>query len=311
MNFEKTVKEIIPIFGYIGSLYILRFFLPMSFLVDIIVFSIYALGFDITCGYMGWLSLGQVLYLGVGAYGTALFVKYVNPNPLLGLMFSLAVGAMIGFLISFVVLKKGGPYFALLNLSFAYIGYFLVLIPFKDITGGNDGTWFTIQPMPFLNLREREVYFTFLLTIFAVILILYKKFASSSFSYLLRAIKENESRVAFLGYNTSRIKTVAFVLSVTVSTLAGSLYALAYGYASPSFMEPRRCGEVVIAVLMGGTGTIYGVLLGSFLIIALKDLISSIILYWELFLGLLFLTMMFVFRGGFYRMLLKIVGREE
>jgi branched-chain amino acid transport system permease protein len=311
MNLTKFAKENSLIFGYVAFLFIMGFFLPLSFLVDIIIFSIYALGFDITCGYMGWLSLGQVLYLGVGAYTTALFIKYVNPNPFLALVCSLASGAFIGFILSFVVLRKGGPYFALLNLAFASVGYFFVLIPFKDFTGGNDGTWFRMESLPFLNLRDRNVYFTFLVTVFMVILIIYRRFASSSFSYLLRAIKGNETRVAFLGYNTFRIKVIAFVLSVTLSTLAGSLYSMAYGYASPSFMEPRRCGEVVVATLIGGTGTLYGVLLGSFIIIGLKDLISAFIVYWELFIGLIFVVMMLISRRGVYSLIVKVVGRGQ
>jgi len=311
MNFAKSVTEITPILGYIIFLFIAKLFLTWSFLVDIITFSIYVLGFDILAGYMGWISFGHVLWLGTGSYAFALFIRHINPNPLLALLSSLAIAASIGFIASFVALRKGGAYFALINLAFACLGFFLVTVPFKDITGGYEGIWVRMEPLPLLNLLDRDVYYGFLVLVFAVILFMYKRFAGSSFSYLLRAIKEDETRVEFLGYNTFRIKQIAYILSVTLSTLAGSLYSGAYGYASAVLMNPLRSAEVIVAALIGGSGTFYGALLGAFLFVALKDLASAMIVYWELFLGLTFVLLMSTIRGGVYSLIRKAIGGER
>ena len=293
-----------------GILYVAKFFLPVTFLTDVAIFSIYVLAFDLLYGYMGWLSFGHMLYLGVGAYSIALFLKFVNPNGLIGIPVALLAGAVVGLLIGPVVLRRGGAYFALVNLAFNEIVYFLLLIPLRDYTGGNDGTYFNVIRTP-IDLADGEVFFVFVLLCLFLAGLTFKYIIGSPFGFLLRAIKENEVKVAFLGYNPFRIKYVAFIISTVLSAFAGALYTLHYSYVAPSFIDPLRSAEVVIASLLGGPGTFFGAYVGAAGLIGMKDLISMYTGTWELVLGIVIIIIMYRFKRGIWGYVEKtFAGRQ-
>lgn len=306
MELQKTLmknllfKDSLIALVVIGFLFILHFFLPVSMVIDIGIYTIFVLAFDLVYGYMGWLAIGYTLYLGVGAYTGGLFLKYVNPNPFLSILVAMFSGILIGIIVSPVVFRRRGAYFALVNAALNWLGYFLVIIPLKDVTGGRDGTWVKIQATSPLNVLNRfDFLIIVLITIFATTII-YRRLLSSPFGKLLLAIKENEDRVRFLGYNDFYVKLCAFTLSTAMAALAGSLFVIHYWYVSPDLMMPTRALEVVSATLVGGAGTFYGAFVGAVVFIALKDYISIYLGSWEMYLGIFIIAIMLVLRRGIW-----------
>jgi branched-chain amino acid transport system permease protein len=281
-------------------LFILHFFLPLSMVIDIGIFSIYVLSFDIIYGYMGWLAIGYTLYLGVGAYTAGMFLKYVNPNPFLSLLTALASGALIGIVVGPLVLRRRGAYFALVNAALNWFGYFLIIIPLKDFTGGRDGTWVKIQATSPLNVLSRSDFLILVLIIIFVVTIICRHLLRSPFGKLLLAIKENEDRIRFLGYNDFYAKLCAFTISVTLASLSGALFVLHYWYVSPDIMMPTRALEVICATLIGGAGTFYGAFIGSSVFVALKDYLSIYLGSWEMYLGIFIIIVMLVLKRGIW-----------
>lgn len=295
---KRILKDIIIGLIIIGILFISHFFLPLSMVIDIGIYTIFVLSFNLIYGYMGWLAIGYPLYLGIGAYTAGLFMKYVNPNPFLGLLVALVSGLLVGISVGPLVLRRRGAYFALVNASLNWFGYFLVILPLKDITGGRDGTWIRIEATSPLNVLSRSDFLIIVLIIMFIIIIFYRCLLISPFGRLLLAIKENEDRVRFLGYNDLYIKLCAFTISIMLASLAGALFVLHYWYVSPDIMMPQRALEVIAATLVGGAGTFYGAFIGSFIFIALKDYLSIYLGYWEMYLGIFIIAVMLILKRG-------------
>lgn len=289
--------------------FVLRFFLPLSTVIDIAIYSIFVLSFDLIYGYMGWLAIGYPLYLGLGAYTAGLFLKYVNSNPFLSILVALTSGLLVGAVLGPLVLRRPGAYFALINAALNWFGYFLIIIPLKDFTGGRDGTWVKIQVTSPLNVLDRSHYIIIVLIIVFIVAIIYRNLLRSPFGKLLLAIKENEVKVKAMGYNDFSIKLFAFIISVTLSSLAGALSVIHYWYVSPDIMLPTRALEVVAATLVGGAGTFYGAFIGASIFIALKDYLSIRLGYWEMYLGIFIITVMFIVRRGIWGYIQQIAEK--
>lgn len=125
-----------------------------------------------------------------------------------------------------------------------------------------------------------------------------KKLLSSPYGILIRSIKENETRIKFLGYNTFKYKWITFIISTTISAFAGALSILNYGYVTPSFIDPSRAVEVIFATLIGGAGSLYGALIGGVVYMAISNYLASYLSRWEMFLGFALLIIVFRFRKG-------------
>ncbi len=173
---------------------------------DFMIFCIFVLGFNILYGFMGRLSFGHMLYLGTGAYAITLFSEHVSQNPLLAILAGICAGALIGVIIGPVIVRTTGACFALINLAFDQVGYFLVLVAFSKYTGGEDGMSVYFSKMGFLDFGQKPVMFGFTLLCLLLTYYLLKKFTSSPYGILIKSIKENETRVKFLGYNTFNLQ---------------------------------------------------------------------------------------------------------
>ncbi len=267
-------------------------------ITDFVIFCIYVLGFDLLYGRMGRISFGHMLYLGSGAYGAALTAVYLSADPFLAITMGMTVGAAVGLLCGPIAVKTKGAAFALINVAFNQIGYFIVLVAAAKYTGGEDGVSLSFNSYGFINFGN--VHFLFAFCLFCLVLVYYftQRLSRSPFGALLTGIKENEIRVRFLGYNTFIYKYAAFVLSTTISALAGALYSINYGYANPSFIDPARNVEVIFAALIGGPGTEFGPVLGGTAYMVISNYLARYITRWEMFLGAALLIIAFKFRKG-------------
>jgi branched-chain amino acid transport system permease protein len=265
---------------------------------DFIIFCIYVLGFNLLYGYMGRLSFGHMLYLGTGAYAVTLFTEHVSHNPFPAILAGIIAGAFIGLVLGPIIVRATGACFALINLAFNQIGYFLVLVAFSKYTGGEDGMSTTFAKIGFMNFAKKPVLFGFALFCLLLTYYVLKKITTSPFGLLIRSIKENETRVKFLGYNTFLYKWITFILSTSITAFAGALSILNYGYVTPSFIDPTRNVEVIFATLIGGPGNLYGAIVGGVLYMVISNYLASYIPRWEMFLGIALLIVVFRFREG-------------
>jgi branched-chain amino acid transport system permease protein len=267
---------------------------------DFIIFCIFVIGFDLLYGHMGRLSFGHMLFFGSGAYAAGLLVRYGTPNPYLAILIGICAGAFVGGILAPVIVRATGACFALVNLAFNQVGYFLALVAFANFTAGEDGLSLTFSVVPFLNLSNPKVFFGF--SLFCLILTYYlmKILTSSPYGILLRTIKENETRAQFLGYNTFTYKWITFTLSSSIAAFAGALATINYSYVNPSFIDPTRNVEVIFAALIGGTGSLYGAILGGVSYMLISNYLARYIPRWEMFLGIALLILVFKFKEGIW-----------
>jgi branched-chain amino acid transport system permease protein len=265
---------------------------------DFILFCIYVLAYTLLYGYMGRLSFGHMLYLGTGAYAATLFAAYVSKNPFLALLFAICAGLAIGLILGPIVVRATGACFALINLAFNHMGYFLALVAFAKYTGGEDGRAASFAKFGFFDFNSKPL--KFWVALFCLILVFFflKKLISSPYGVLIKSIKEDENRVKFLGYNTFRYKWVTFVISTTLTAFAGALTVLNYGYMTTGFIDPGRNVEVIFAALIGGPESLYGAILGGVAYMIISNFLAIYIPRWEMFLGIALLIIVFKFKTG-------------
>jgi branched-chain amino acid transport system permease protein len=275
---------------------------------DFMIFCIFVMSFDLMYGYMGRLSFGHMLFLGTGAYGSGLFIRYISGNPLLAIMAGIAVAGLLGMLLGLIIVRTTGACFALINLAFNQIGFFLVLSPLRQITRGEDGFGVSASKLGFLNFGSRPIMFGFVLFCLLLVFYLLKRLTSSPFGIMLRSIKEDETRVRFLGYNTFLYKWLGFALAGSLAGLAGTLTALNYNYVNPNAMDVHSNVGVVFASLIGGAGTLYGALVGGVVYMVISNFLPIYIHRWEMFLGFSLLIITFRFRKGVWGYIVSLLG---
>jgi branched-chain amino acid transport system permease protein len=292
---------------------ITRYLFPskMTFLFEISTFAIYIMANDILYGYMGMVSFGQPFYLGVGAYSAALYLAHVGHNPLIAMALAILGGLVTGALLGPAFIRLRGDYYALINAATCAMGLFMVEKVMLPITRGDDGLWYRsrMHETPLLDLRHPNDVFWFTMIILLIVLILYTWLDRSTLGACFRAIKVNESKMKFLGYDTFKIRWIGYTLMCVLAALSGSLYAINYGFVNPSISEPARAAEVLVATLLGGPGSIYGPFFGTVAFLGLKDLVSAFMTRWELGVGIFTIIVCFYFKGGVWGTI-QIIGAK-
>lgn len=273
---------------------------------DYMIFCIFVLSFDLLYGYMGRLSFGQMLYLGTGAYVSAIFSIHVNGNPLLSLMAGLAGGTVTAALFGLIVSRLSEAPFALSNLAFNQVGFFLVGSTFQNVTNGENGLSAAVESWGYLDFANEYAAAAFILSCLLLVFALMRYLTASPFGVMIRSIKENENRVRFLGFNIFWYKWITFVICGFVASLAGSLYTLYVGFISPVFIHPLHNVDVIFACLIGGAGNLYGAIIGGVFFMGMKDILSGHLAQWEWLLGLTLLSIVFWFRRGVTGLLASI-----
>jgi branched-chain amino acid transport system permease protein len=267
-------------------------------MTEFMIFCIFVMSFDLLYGYMGRLSFGQMLYLGTGVYVSTLFSLHISPNPILSMLAGIAGGAIVAGILGLIVARLSDAPFALTNLAFNQVGFFLIGSAFQTVTHGEDGISSGVAPWGFLDFANEYVAWVFVLACLLFTFFVLKTLTTSPYGIIIRSIKENEVRVKFLGYNIYFFKWLTFVISGSLAALAGTLYTLYIGFVSPVFIHPLSNVEVIFATLIGGAGNLYGALAGGVFFMVLRDSLSTHIPQWEWILGILLLIVVFYLRGG-------------
>jgi branched-chain amino acid transport system permease protein len=281
-------------FGYSTSLYKIT---------DFIIFTIFVLGFDLAYGQMGKLSFGHMLYYGAGAYGAAITGFYWSGDPFLAIVMGTLWGAILGVLLGPSLVRLKGAAFALSNLALNQLGYFIVLVPLARWTGGEDGLSLSFSSYGLINFNDPSFRFYFCLACLLGVVFLYQRFVGAPYGIFLRATKENEIRVRFLGYDTHAFMKITFVFSCAVSAFAGTLTTLNLQYTNVSLIDPTRSVEVIFAALMGGAGHVLGAVMGGAAFMTIRHYLADYLVRWEMFLGIALLFIAFRLRQGLHGLL--------
>jgi len=301
-------------FASANSLIVLLAFLAVfPFLVpytaiatQILISGLFAMGYNILLGYTGLLSFGHAAYFGLGAYGAGMALVYLKMGLIGGVLFGAVTATLGAMAIGFLCLKRRGIYFCMLTLAFAQLFYFLALVVFDNYTGGDNGLRDIPTPpisLPFgisLSVATplRFYYFVFVLCVLSFLAM--RRMLNSPFGAVLQSIRENEKRAKSCGFNTNRVKLIAFVFSGFFSGLAGSLYAIYYHIAPLNTLYWTTSGSVVMMTILGGMGTFAGPFVGAAVFLILEDVISVFTKSWQLFVGAIFMLFVIFFPLGIW-----------
>ena len=268
------------------------------FLMKVMCFALFACAFNLLIGYGGLVSFGHAMFLGTAGYASAHAAKVWGLTPELAILFGTACAALLGLVTGMLAIRRQGIYFAMITLALAQMVYFFYLqAPF---TGGEDG----IQAVPRGNLlglislsNPWAMYAVVLAVFFGGFLLIYRT-VHSPFGQVLKAIRENESRALSLGYDVNRYKLLAYVLSATLAGLAGATKALVFELASLTDVHWTMSGEVVLMVLLGGLGTVFGPVVGALVIVSMENYLAQLGSWVTVTQGVIFVICVLTFRRG-------------
>jgi branched-chain amino acid transport system permease protein len=311
---RATARELgrslrIPIAILIVVSLVAPFFIYPVFLMKMLCFALFACAFNLLIGYVGLLSFGHALFFGAAGYLAA------HAARVWGLPFELAVltgtttGALLGLVVGWLAIRRQGIYFAMITLALAQMFYFFCLrAPF---TGGEDG----IQGVPrgkllgLVSLDSNLTMYFVVLAIFLFGFFFIFRVIHSPFGQVLKAVRENEPRAVSLGYKSDHYKLIAFVLSAALSGLAGGTKSIVFQLASLTDVHWATSGEVILMVLLGGLGTIFGPIVGAVVIVCVESFLAQLGGWVTVVQGALFVVCVLAFRRGIIGELSRVLHR--
>ena len=279
------------------------------FLMKALCFALFACAFNLLIGYVGLLSFGHATFLGSAGYITAHAAKVWGWGPATAILGGAAAAGVLGLAVGVLAIRRQGIYFAMTTLALAQMIYFFCLqAPF---THGEDG----IQAVPrgrlfgLLDLNHTlTLYFVVLVVFLAGFLIIYRAI-HSPFGQVLKAIRENEPRAISLGYKADQYKLIAFVVSTLLAGVAGGTKALVFQLASLTDVHWTMSGEVVLMTLLGGLGTVFGPVVGAFIVITLENYLAQLGAWVTVVQGAIFVVCVLTFRRGVVGELARLIRK--
>ncbi len=278
--------------------------------IEMVIFAIFAMGFNLLLGYTGILSFGHAAFFGLAGYAMGLILIHLKIPILLGMLFGIVLSTVTAVLIGLLIIRKTGIYFAMLTIAFGQM-FFFIASRWKDFTGGEDGLTniprdvVGIPGLFSIPIVEPLQFYYFVAVIFILAAIVKHKLIHSHFGQVLKTIRENETRARMVGYNVQRYKLASFIISAIYAAVAGTLYGLFLNYMFPQTLDWIRSGDVVIMALVGGMGTFFGPIIGAGVIVALRVLVSIYakiggLVFWQFFMGIIFLIFVLFFPKGIW-----------
>ncbi len=265
---------------------------------EIWIFAIFGLGLNLLLGYTGLLSFGQATFFGSAAYVAGYLLKHQHVPVLVALAVGLLVGAVSAAAVGYLCVQRSGLYFIMLTFALNQMFYFTAY-QWTTVTGGEDGMPGVPRPPLFgVDLNGTLTYYTFVSVAFVAALWLMQRIVESPLGKILVAIRENEVRAEAVGFDAHRFKLLAFVVAGAFSGVAGVFYAMLFGIVPLEAIGLVFSGNVVFATLIGGSGSLYGPIIGSFIFIWLSESVSVVWQRWPLLLGVAFVIVVQFFRGG-------------
>jgi branched-chain amino acid transport system permease protein len=269
----------------------------------VMILAIFALSLDLLVGYTGLVSFGHAAYYGVGAYVLGLMApKYEAASLWLTLPAAVAIAGAAALAVGAFVVRVKGIYFIMVTLAFAQMFYFV----FHDTTfgRGSDGISMNFKPtaaigslVPFDFANAAHVYY-FVLVLLVAVFVFLRLLLRSTFGRALQGIKSNEHRMRSLGYPVYLYKLASFAVAGALAGLAGYLSALQFGFVNPELLSWHQSGNVLLMLILGGQGSLYGAVVGAFAFVAMEEIYSSVTTHWQLLLGGTIILLVIFLPGG-------------
>lgn len=278
----------------------------------VLIFALAAVSLDLVLGYGGMISFGHAAFVGVGAYMVAILAHHAESespilawpvvipgtgSALLAWPAAAAASALCAFLVGLVSLRTAGVYFIMITLAFAQMIYFFFVS--LDRYGGDDGL--ALDARSFvgpLDLDDPVTFYYAVATILVLVLAFCRRLVRSRFGMVVQGAGENDRRMQALGHPTYRYRLACFTISGAIAGLAGALLANQTEFVSPAFLHWSRSGELLVMVILGGVGTLFGPVLGAAAFLLIEDLLSGYTQHWMIVFGpLLVLIVLFAKRG--------------
>ena len=302
-------SQLVPMLAMVVLLALAPLVVYPVFLMKALCFALFACAFNLLIGYAGLLSFGHALFFGAAAYATAHAAAAWGLPFEVSVLFGTAVAAVLGLVVGLLAIRRQGIYFAMITLALAQMFYFFCLrAPF---TGGENG----VQGVPrgqvlgFISLDGTlAMYFT-VLAIFLGGFFLTHRIVHSPFGQVLKGIRENEPRAISLGYKVDQYKLIAFVLSATLSGVAGGTKSIVFQLASLTDVHWNLSGEVILMVLLGGLGTVFGPVVGAFVVVSLDHYLAQFGGWVTVVEGFIFVLCVLTFRRGIVGELARALHR--
>ncbi|MBL1421500.1 MAG: branched-chain amino acid ABC transporter permease [Alphaproteobacteria bacterium] len=267
----------------------------------IMIWALFALGFDILLGFTGYLSFGHAIFFGVSAYATGLMFKHFSDEIIPAMIVAVVVGTLASVIIGYLTLKKSGIYFSILTLAFGEMLHSSALSTFGSFTGGENGLTLPDMIPSMLGIEMRgEI--MFYMTALVLILGFYiaRRIGDSPFGLILKAIKSNQERLEYTGIDVQKYKLGAFVISAVFASVAGSLMVVYEPYVGTEYLRWSTSGNLVLMSVMGGVGTLIGPIIGAAFMLYFENVLSVPLgEEWLLVLGLIFMAIVIFLPGGF------------
>ena len=281
--------------------------------VNILVFGLFAVGYNLTYGYTGMLSFGHAALFGLGAYGAGICIAKFGWHVLPALGLGTLVAGIGAALIGWFATRTRGIYFAMVTLAAAQVVYYIAF-QWVSMTGGEDGLrGVNVGVMNLfglsLNLLDPRTKYYAILVVVGLALWIFSRILQSPFGAVLEAVRENETRAAACGYNVRRVRLLAFTLSGLFSGLAGGLYSIHLSVVPIETLHYFTSANVLMMTLLGGMGTFFGPFVGAFTYLLLADIITVITVHWQLFVGGLFVFLILFFPRGIWGSLVHWADR--
>jgi branched-chain amino acid transport system permease protein len=298
----------------IAFLLIFPFLMPYDALsVNILIFGLYAVGFNLLFGYTGMLSFGHAAFLGVGGYLAGIAVVHAGWPWWAAIVVGVAASCFTGLIIGYFAIRTRGIYFSMVTLALAQIVYY-IFYKAENWTGGENGL--RGVKVESINLPGLSIDFLNPLNKYYVILVFValalwfvSRVLNSPFGAVIEAIRENEKRAAACGYNVARAKLLVFVLSAGICGLAGGLRALHLSIVPIDSLHYLQSGQAIMMCLLGGMGTFFGPFVGAAVFLYLEDVVTNLTKYWMGAVGIIFMIFVLFFPKGIWGTLLHQFDR--
>lgn len=267
----------------------------------IMIWALFALGFDLLLGFTGYLSFGHAIFFGMSAYATGLMFKYFSPEIIPAMIVAVIVGTAAAVFIGYVTLKRSGIYFSILTLAFGEMLHSSALSTFGSFTGGENGLTLPDMIPVLLGIEMRDETMFYLSAAFLIGgFYIARRIAASPFGLILKAIKSNQIRLEYTGIDVQKYKLGAFVISAIYASVAGSLMVVYEPYVGTEYLRWSTSGNLVIMSVLGGVGTLIGPIIGSAFVLYFENVLSVPLGgEWLLVLGLIFMAVVVFLPGGF------------
>ena len=272
----------------------------------ILVFVLAATGLNLALGYGGMVSFGHALYIGLGAYSVAILTLMGLHSGWLHLITAVAVSGLVAIPVGWVALRTQGIAFIMITLAFAQL-FFYIFISLKNF-GGDDGV--SLSQVSNFGPLTGNIYALYLSLLVTALIVLgvVMRLVRSPFGLVLRATKVSERRVNAVGLNSLPYRLAAYVFSAQVCALAGFFIANLTGFVSPDYLKWSISGELIVMVLLGGLGKVFGPLVGATALLLIEEFLKALTEHWPLILGPLIVLMVIFLRRGLWSLL---EGREK